>query len=398
MALSRFDTILKKHKDVVQYDGQDYKRLNPTGEKYNFKILAESAVAIHYSKVGDESRKYKQAVAEAVLLAQSEAFQNPLKGKIAEKRKEVKKEIVKQQGGAIGASLAGQFIKNSWDYFIKMLKLLWDHIKQFVLGFFDMATKLKSLQKAITNYLASLDKTLEKYKTFQAFDHDVDGILPVKMSTYLAGIDSYAKLLGKINTALASLDSKSGIFSKFIKGDKYAFQKVARDMELTVKESNTIADTYKAFAKKTTNKFSGKDLLIRLEALNKAFGVILLKNNKSDGSLLSGALEMKKRVSKSSVEEIVKAFQEKTGESDASVTDSLKETIRGLNKLLVTVNGNCKIFVGGMMASAMKIMKIVKKNIGVEKPKFKTPSVDINYDLKYGKAELMHGKEKLGGK
>ena len=128
MQITSFDRIEKQFNEMKSAESEGMNLIRPTRRRFNLKILAEAAYAVHRSKYTVQNIQYKNAIEETVLLAQGE-------GRIWEK--------VKGLGGKIKSGLkrgSGKAIRTAVDVGFKIsddgerkLKFLDKHIKSNVI-------------------------------------------------------------------------------------------------------------------------------------------------------------------------------------------------------------------------------------------------------------------------
>lgn len=397
--MSRFDVIMNRYEDIKKYqDGNDYLKLNPNKEKYNFKILAESAIAIHYYPVNEENRKYKRAVAEAVILAEygqeafSEAFN--IKEKIKNVEKKVSNDIMQKGGAKAAASVAVQFVQSAIKAVWRLIQLLYEHISQFILSFFDLSSKIKYTRTNIDNFFNSLDKKHEKFKSFEKQTFKIDGMVNVKKDLYEKGVSDYSKMSSVLLKSLQDMNNPSGFFASIFKGDRYKFQEEARAIKKRSANVESLGNNYKVYDKESSVTIKGKEVMAHLEALQSCFTKMLSANTENGGSLLNNTIKMREYSKNKNMKDIVEKLKSTNEELDKETIKELQDTIRSVNKLMVELNGNCKTFIGSVIKVSAMLLKTAKKNTGVTRV-FDRPKVDVNYDIKYGDVKIMNGKKEM---
>lgn len=418
MQITSFDRIEKQFNEIKSAESEGFNMIRPTRRRFNLKILAEAAYAVHRSKYTIENLQYKNAIEETILLAQGE-------GKIWDKVKSVgsriKSGLKRGSGKAIRTavdvgfkldedggnkikflnkhiksnvlrSASRNIIERFWDAFINTLKLLWKHAEQFIMSFFDIGVKAQRVNKDI-------NKVLEKYDSIfrndafliYDFNEEVKGILPRNHDGGIGGkshFKSYTTVLKELSELISNLldcfktlhkQLRKGkllpqfIFEDLRKGSGVAVFEISKDfVEQTKAKLNKIQndDEYRLEAKEDENyNLNGDKILILLRDINKAFNNMVKVPLKSPGgSLLSNLKEIKDLNEKDNILKYLDDMTNKFKASNPDMADN-KEKIqemldmaREINSLLVRSHGLAKKTIGTYIKHSVILMNVVRKH------------------------------------
>lgn len=418
MQITSFDRIEKQFNEIKSAESEGFNMIRPTRRRFNLKILAEAAYAVHRSKYTVENLQYKNAIEETILLAQGE-------GKIWDKVKSVgsriKSGLKRGSGKAIRTavdvgfkldedggnkikflnkhiksnvlrSASRNIIERFWDAFINTLKLLWKHAEQFIMSFFDIGVKAQRVNKDIKAVLRKYDDVFRNDSfLIEDFNEEVKGILPRTVNrtvTKKNQFKPYSTILKELSDFISDLldrfktmhkQIKKGklipqfMLDDFRKGTGVAIFEMSKDF---VEQSKAKLDkiqndnSYRLEAREDENyNISGEKILLLLDDISKAFDRMIkapITNN--GGSLLSNLKEIKDLNEKDSIIKYLEDMTNKFKAANPDMADN-KEKIqemldmaREINSLMVRSHGLAKKTIGTYIKHSVTLMNVVRKH------------------------------------
>ena len=418
MRITSFDRIEKQFNEIKSAEAEGFNLIRPTRRRFNLKILAEAAYAVHRSKYTIENLQYKNAIEETVLLAQGE-------GRIWEKVKDIggkiKSGLKRGSGKAIRTAvdvgfkisddgerqlkfldkhIKSNFIRASsrnilerfWDALVNTLKLLWKHIEQFIMSFFDIGVKAQRVNRDIKAVLRKYDDVFRN-DTFlmEDFNEEVKGILPRTVNAI--GLKKnqfkpYSTILKELSDFISDLlihfktmhkQIKKGklipqyMFEEYRKGTGVAVFEISKDF---VEQSKAKLDkiqndnSYRLEAREDENyNINGEKILFLLDDISKAFDRMIkapLTNN--GGSLLSNLKEIKDLNEKDSIIKYLEDMTNKFKAANPDIADNqekiqeMLDMAREVNSLMVRSHGLAKKTIGIYIKHSVTLMNVVRRH------------------------------------
>lgn len=422
MQITSFDKIEKQFNDLKVSESEGFNIIRPKRRRFNLKILAEAAYAVHRSKYTVQNIQYKNAIEETILLAQGE-------GRIWEKVKgiggKIKSGLKKGSGKAIRTAVDVGFkisddgernfkildrhvksniirassrniLERFWDAFVNTLKLLWKHVEQFILSFFDIGIRAQRVNKEIKKVLRKYDSMI-RVDSFLAYDFnaEVKGILPrdieggmIVNSLQKGQFKSYAFILRELSDLIAELlfcfktmhkqIRKGKFLPKFFfeenrKGAGVAAFEISKDfVEQAKAKLNELQndDKYRLEAKEDENyNINGERVMGLLANISKAFDKMIKSPlTKAGGSLLSNLKEIKDLNEKDSIIKYLDDMTNKFKASNPDMADNqekIQEMIdmaRDINSLMVRAHGLAKKTIGTYIKHSVMLMNVIRKH------------------------------------
>lgn len=418
MRITSFDRIEKQFNEIKSVESEGFNMIRPTRRRFNLKILAEAAYAVHRSKYTVENLQYKNAIEETILLAQGE-------GRIWEKVKDIggriKSGLKRGSGKAIRTAvdvgfkisddgerqlkfldkhIKSNFIRASsrnilerfWDALVNTLKLLWKHIEQFIMSFFDIGVKAQRVNRDIKAVLRKYDDVFRN-DTFlvEDFNEEVKGILPRtvnKTGLKKNQFKPYSTILKELSDFISDLlihfktmhkQIKKGklipqyILEEFRKGTGVAVFEISKDfVEQSKAKLDKIQndDSYRLEAREDENyNISGEKILFLLDDISKAFDRMIkapIANN--GGSLLSNLKEIKDLNEKDSIIKYLEDMTNKFKAANPDIADNqekiqeMLDMAREVNSLMVRSHGLAKKTIGIYIKHSVTLMNVVRKH------------------------------------
>lgn len=418
MRITSFDRIEKQFNEIKSVESEGFNMIRPTRRRFNLKILAEAAYAVHRSKYTVENLQYKNAIEETILLAQGE-------GRIWEKVKslggKIKSGLKRGSGKAIRTAvdvgfkisddgerqlkfldkhIKSNFIRASsrnilerfWDALVNTLKLLWKHVEQFIMSFFDIGVKAQRVNRDIKAVLRKYDDVFRN-DTFlvEDFNEEVKGILPRtvnKTGLKKNQFKPYSTILKELSDFISDLlihfktmhkQIKKGklipqyILEEFRKGTGVAVFEISKDF---VEQSKDKLDkiqndnSYRLEAREDENyNISGEKILFLLDDISKAFDRMIkapIANN--GGSLLSNLKEIKDLNEKDSIIKYLEDMTNKFKAANPDIADNqekiqeMLDMAREVNSLMVRSHGLAKKTIGIYIKHSVTLMNVVRKH------------------------------------
>lgn len=418
MRITSFDRIEKQFNEIKSVESEGFNMIRPTRRRFNLKILAEAAYAVHRSKYTVENLQYKNAIEETILLAQGE-------GRIWEKVKDIggriKSGLKRGSGKAIRTAvdvgfkisddgerqlkfldkhIKSNFIRASsrnilerfWDALVNTLKLLWKHVEQFIMSFFDIGVKAQRVNRDIKAVLRKYDDVFRN-DTFlvEDFNEEVKGILPRtvnKTGLKKNQFKPYSTILKELSDFISDLlihfktmhkQIKKGklipqyILEEFRKGTGVAVFEISKDF---VEQSKAKLDkiqndnSYRLEAREDENyNISGEKILFLLDDISKAFDRMIkapIANN--GGSLLSNLKEIKDLNEKDSIIKYLEDMTNKFKAANPDIADNqekiqdMLDMAREVNSLMVRSHGLAKKTIGIYIKHSVTLMNVVRKH------------------------------------
>lgn len=418
MRITSFDRIEKQFNEIKSVESEGFNMIRPTRRRFNLKILAEAAYAVHRSKYTIENLQYKNAIEETILLAQGE-------GRIWEKVKglggKIKSGLKRGSGKAIRTAVDVGFkisddgerqlkfldkhiksnvirassrniLERFWDAFINTLKLLWKHVEQFIMSFFDIGVKAQRVNREIK---AVLDKYDDDFRndTFlvEDFNEEVKGILPrtvIKSFTKRNQFKPYSAILKELSDFIADLlahfktihkQVKKGklipqfMLDDFREGTGVAVFEISKDfIEQSKSKLNKIQndDSYRLEAREDENyNINGEKILLLLGDISKAFDrIVKAPLSSKGGSLLSNLKEIKDMNEKDSIIKYLDDMTNKFKAANPDIADNkekiqeMLDVAREINSLLIRSHGLAKKTIGIYIKHSVTLMNVVRKH------------------------------------
>lgn len=417
MQITSFDRIEKQFNEMKSAESEGFNVIRPTRRRFNLKILAEAAYAVHRSKYTIENLQYKNAIEETILLAQGEGkiwdavkgvgskIKSGLKkgsGKVIRSTVDIGFKIDETGGKSIKflnkhirsnalKSASRNILERFWDAFINTLKLLWKHVEQFIMSFFDIGVKAQRVNKDIK-------KVLDKYESFirkdsfliYDFNEEVKGILPRNNDRFMkkGHFKSYSDILKELSELISNLLNcfktlhkqlrKGKLLPQFIfedirKGAGIAVFETSKDfLEQAKAKLNKIQndDSYRLEAKEDENyNLNGSMILGLLNDISKAFDDMVKAPGKlPGGSLLSNLKEIKDLNEKDNILKYLDDMTSKFKAANPDMADNkekIQEMIdmaREINSLMVRSHGLAKKTIGTYIKHSVTLMNVVRKH------------------------------------
>ena len=416
MQITSFDRIEKQFNEMKSAESEGFNLIRPTRRRFNLKILAEAAYAVHRSKYTVQNLQYKNAIEETILLAQGE-------GRIWDKVKglggKIKSGLKRGSGKAIRSAVdigfkldadgerklkslnkhiqsnvirasSRNILERFWDALVNTIKLLWKHVEQFIMSFFDIGAKAQRVNRDIKNVLRKHDNIFRNDSfLIEDFNEEVKGILPRSMEgSKKRHFKSYTTILKELSFLVTDLlvcfktmhkEVKKGkLLPKFWldeyrKGTGVAVFETSKDF---VKQSKAKLDkiqnddAYRLEATEEENyNITGKKVMILLYDLSKAFDDMVKVPLTSDGgSLLSNLKEIKDLNEKDSITRYLDDMTNKFKASNPDMADNqdkiqeMLDMAREINSLMVRSHGLAKKTIGIYIKHSVILMNVIKRH------------------------------------
>ena len=413
MQITSFDRIEKQFNQMKSVESEGINLIKPDRRRFNLKILAEAAYAVHRSKYTVQNLQYKNAIEETILLAQGE-------GKIWEKVKglggKIKSGLKRGSGKAIRTAVDVGFkvsddgerklkfldkhiksnvirassrniLERFWDALVNTLKLLWKHVEQFIMSFFDIVVKAQRVNKDIK---AVLRKYTDAYRndTFivEDFNEEVKGILPrgLKKNSF----KSYSIIMKELSSLVSDLLFCFKTMHKQIrkgklllgfqledyrKGTGTAVFEISKDfVEQSKAKVDKIQndDAYRLEAREDENyNINGERIILMLEDISKAFdNMVKVPITGNGGSLLSNLKEIKDLNEKDSIIKYLDDMTNKFKASNPDMADNqekiqeMLDMAREINSIMVRAHGLAKKTIGIYIKHSVTLMNVIRNH------------------------------------
>ena len=131
---------------------------------------------------------------------------------------------------------------------------------------------------------------------------------------------------------------------------------------------------------------NGKYLWEHVNKLNEAFQDMTITPKGQSSNLLSNFKKIKNLSSNKHLDELITDIQNKFKASEhefsehQSILHQISNIVRASNRTLVEVHGVGKIYLGNMIKNAGILLKILKENVTIAKPKLDA-DVNVKVDL-----------------
>ena len=381
--MRRFDRLESEFKEVTSNENEGFLALRIPRRRFNFRILAESVRGIEISKVVEENICYKRAICESMMIANGEGFMEDLQAKVGQQA----------QGGVLK-----QFSTKLLRAFISTLQLFWKHIKEFILAFFDIGVKATRVGVTLNKILSRVEKKDSKFKGFirTDFNKEVKELPNIDPYDYIKVIHTLTDVSGRI---LSSFDNLHKLIEKsFVDKIKDKFKSKSEIKVYEFQNANTKLNEDKKKLKELTDKITlaknnddnvnmnGKYLWEHVNKLNEAFQDMTVTPKGQSSNLLSNFKKIKNLSSKKHLDELIADIQNKFKASEhefsehQSILHQISNIVRASNRTLVEVHGVGKIYLGNMIKNAGILLKILKENVTIAKPKLDA-DVNVKVDL-----------------
>lgn len=417
MRITSFDRIEKRFNQIKSVESEGINLIKPDRRRFNLKILAEAAYAVHRSKYTVQNLQYKNAIEETILLAQGE-------GKIWEKVKglggKIKSGLKRGSGKAIRTAVDVGFkisddgerkfkfldkhiksnvirassrniLERFWDALVNTLKLLWKHVEQFIMSFFDIGVKAQRVNKDIKAVLRKYNDTYRNdIFVVEDFNEEVKGILPrvgykeLKKDRF----KSYSSIMKELSFLVSDLlacfktmhkQIKKGKLllgfqlEEYRKGTGTAVFEISKDfVEQSKAKLDKIQndDAYRLEAREDENyNLNGERIIRMLTDISKAFDkMVKVPITGNGGSLLSNLKEIKDLNEKDSIIKYLDDMTNKFKASNPDMADNqdkiqeMLDMAREINSIMVRAHGLAKKTIGIYIKHSVTLMNVIRKH------------------------------------
>lgn len=376
--MTRFEELEREYSRLLTAKSEGASVLRYRRKRYNFKILAESAFAIHSLHAHDYNSTYKKALMECALLA--EVYKNDGYKTSAEN---LMKEL--DYGKLVKATIEESFKK-----VVKILKLIWEHVTEFIMAFFDLAVATKKASRYIKDIIAKTDIKSEEFKGFIRTEFTtevkpINNIDPRYYSIILREVNNVAIGVTKSFEEFGRIDD--GWFNILRGKEKFRFRTFAAKNAESKKKLEDLL-IYNPLHTKDIIKMTGGELWSHLKYIDKSITDLIITPEGNKQSIIVTLKDLKgytdKKVLNGLISKITEQFDAESGYvgNPKELVDELTTAIRDANALLVFIHGKSKIFVGQMLKNASVICNLAKKYAPVKKESSK---MKIEHNIRFGK-------------
>ena len=388
--MGRLNQIESQFNSIIENNTVGFSVLKSKGERYSFKALCEAAYAVHTAHISNDNLAHKEALKEIVLTVSKESVDKKIKLTETKIQKDV-------EAGIVGVGL------NLFTNFTKILKMIWKHIKLFVLSFFDVGAKVQLAHSRLNGFLERVKRDAPDFKTFlRTRVENLQGVIPHKKGTYVNTIKDITNIADEITEGFRTLHEKiertlKGKVVSFLKGDKskYKFEEAELFTDKSSKKIGDIKGT--VFFKKGTEAepLKGENIFMMFRESTKALEYVFNTPPGSSTNLLDIMKKTKERTKDDALDQLIEDTKENflkmNGQQSKEILDSLTASIRKSNALLVEINGVSKIKMGELIQVGMTTMKTIKKYAKLDKlaiTKIRTEN-ELNINLRTDGKDLL---------
>lgn len=392
--MTYIEELNEKLDNAVKYNGENAinEFLNHKKYKYNFRIMAEAASSIHYSKASYDNIRAK------VILQKNIDYVTAGEGK----RMDIRTDLT---------GYVASWISNAINFIIKLFKLIKEHVSQWIASFFRVDKQIVRLYNAITKFLNKNRTTIE-YQLFLKANvgDDIKNINIIDPNIYseitrtlLDGgenvIHNFDNIYGKMGLSINLKKFKITRGKMNYEKVRESNNKIAAKLDKLIDKARILIDGY---IDSSNRIYTGEQLIISLENIALALRDMVSANNKIDEGKKPGVgyassnfqsklkkerqhslLQMMQQIDDILVlnrtEELISKFKDNAGEGnwEESQINELREILTSANALLTKINGVSNVYIGLLLKAGNIMLKCAIKHAPIHSDVKDTPPLNV---------------------